>query len=99
VPRLESLAQPSLRERVVTAVRDAVARGEFRPGQKVPEGELAEQLGVSRTPIARRRVLEYEGLLVTRPKNGTYIAQPDAAALRDSGGGSAGSNPAGGTTR
>src|SRR5918992_3136966 len=81
--RLAPLAQQSLRERVMLAVRDAVVRGEFRPGERVPEAELAEQLGVSRTPVREAlRVLEYQGLVVTRPKNGTFIADPDEAALR-----------------
>ena len=82
--RLTPLTQVSLRDRVMAAVRDAVVRGEFRPGEKVPESELAVQLGVSRTPVREAlRVLEYQGLVVTRPKNGTFIADPDEAALRN----------------
>jgi len=84
VARLAPLAQESLRDRVLSAVRNAVVRGEFRPGEKVSEAELAEQLGVSRTPVREAlRVLEYQGLVVTRPKAGTYIAAPDASVLRN----------------
>jgi DNA-binding GntR family transcriptional regulator len=73
--RLRPLAQESLRTRVVNAVRDAIVRGEFKPGEKVPEHELAQELGVSRTPIREAlRVLEYQGLVETRPKRGTFIA-------------------------
>jgi DNA-binding GntR family transcriptional regulator len=84
MPQLQPLEQLSLRERVVFAIRSAVVRGEFRPGEKIPEGELAEQLGVSRTPVREAlRVLEYQGLVVSRPKNGTFIAVPDEGSLRD----------------
>jgi DNA-binding GntR family transcriptional regulator len=73
--RLRPLAQESLRSRIVNAVRDAIVRGEFKPGEKVPEHELAQQLGVSRTPIREAlRILEYQGLVETRPKRGTFIA-------------------------
>jgi DNA-binding GntR family transcriptional regulator len=73
--RLRPLAQESLRTRIVNAVRDAIVRGEFKPGQKVPEHELAQQLEVSRTPIREAlRILEYQGLVETRPKRGTFIA-------------------------
>jgi DNA-binding GntR family transcriptional regulator len=64
----------SLRDRVVGAIRDAIIQGKFRPGEKIPELELAGQLGVSRTPIREAiQVLEQQGLLEIRPKNGTYI--------------------------
>jgi DNA-binding GntR family transcriptional regulator len=75
-PRLDRIQQTSLRDQVVGAIRDAIIQGKFRPGEKVPELELTEQLGVSRTPIREAiRVLEQQGLLEVRPKNGTYVAR------------------------
>lgn len=78
-PRLlEPLSQESLRDRVVGAIREAIVQGRLRPGEKVPEDELAHQLGVSRTPIREAiRILEQQGLVRVRPKNGTYIARVD----------------------
>jgi DNA-binding GntR family transcriptional regulator len=73
--RLRALPQESLRDRIVNAVRDAIVRGDFKPGEKVPETDLALELGVSRTPIREAlRILEYQGLVETRPKRGTFIA-------------------------
>jgi DNA-binding GntR family transcriptional regulator len=73
--RLRPLAQELLRVRIVNAVRDAIVRGDFKPGEKVPEHELAQELHVSRTPIREAlRILEYQGLVETRPKRGTFIA-------------------------
>jgi DNA-binding GntR family transcriptional regulator len=74
-----------LRDRVVEAIRDAIVRGHLKPGDKIPEVELSEQLGVSRTPIREAiRILEQQGLVETRPKNGTYIAKLDPEQARHS---------------
>jgi DNA-binding GntR family transcriptional regulator len=74
-----------LRDLVVEAIRDAIIQGKLKPGDKIPEVELAEQLGVSRTPIREAiRILEQQGLVKTRPKNGTYIARLNPDELRDS---------------
>lgn len=81
---LEPLPQQTLRDRVVSAIRDAIVQGRLRPGEKVPEDELAAQLGVSRTPIREAiRILEQQGLVRVRPKNGTYIAKVDPRDVAD----------------
>jgi DNA-binding GntR family transcriptional regulator len=81
---LQPLQREALRDRVVQAIRDAIIQGKLRPGEKVPEGELAEQLTVSRTPIREAiRVLEGQGLVVVNPKRGTYIAMPDRTDTSD----------------
>ena len=83
--RLLPLDRSSLRARVVDTIRNAIVQGRLRPGDKIPEVELAEQLGVSRTPIREAiRILEQQGLVATRPKNGTYIARLDPDEARDS---------------
>lgn len=83
--RLNKIQPTSLRDQVVTAIRDAIIRGKFKPGEKIPEEELAEQLGVSRTPIREAiRILEQQGLVQARPKNGTYVARFNWDEVRDS---------------
>jgi DNA-binding GntR family transcriptional regulator len=75
---LQPLQRDTLRDDVVRAIRDAIIQGRLRPGEKVPEEELAQQLKVSRTPVREAiRVLEAQGLVVVRPKRGTYISMPD----------------------
>lgn len=56
--------EASQTERAIMGLRDAVLRGHFRPGERLSEVEVAEHLGVSRTPIraAMQRLTE-EGLL------------------------------------
>jgi DNA-binding GntR family transcriptional regulator len=83
-PALTRIPQASLRDQVVEAIRDAIIQGKFRPGEKIPEHDLAQQLGVSRTPIREAiRILEQQGLVETRPKNGTYIAALDREQVKD----------------
>lgn len=80
----ERIQQVSLRDRVVTAIRDAIIQGRLRPGEKVPEHHLAEQLGVSRTPIREAiAILEQQRLVVTFSKKGTYIASVDPGEVAD----------------
>ena len=82
--RLNRIQQTSLRDQVVGAIHHAVIRGDFKPGEKIPEQELAEQLGLSRTPIREAiRILEQQGLVETRPKSGTYIVRIDREEVRD----------------
>jgi DNA-binding GntR family transcriptional regulator len=77
-PSLAPLRSESTRDRVVNAIRDAIIHGRLRPGEKVPEEDLAKQLGISRTPIREAiRILEQQGLVRVEPKKGTYIAKPN----------------------
>ncbi len=83
-PALAKIPQTSLRDQVVAAIRDAMIQGKLKPGEKIAEHGLAAQLGVSRTPIREAiRILEQQGLVETRPKNGTYVAGLDREAVRD----------------
>lgn len=64
-----------LREQVLAAVRKAILSFQLRPGQRLIERELVEQLGVSRTTI--REVLSQlsaEGLVTVIPQRGTVVA-------------------------
>ena len=62
-------------EQVITYVRDTIARGELRPGDRLPaERDLALKLSVSRPTIrAGLRALAAMGVIVSRHGSGTYI--------------------------
>jgi len=62
-------------EVVTTALRDAILSGELRPGDRLLQEQLAEQLRVSRIPLrdALRR-LEAEGLVTMGPRRGAEVA-------------------------
>jgi DNA-binding GntR family transcriptional regulator len=61
-------------ELVYCKLRDAIARGELKPGERVMEVEVAAWLDVSRTPVrdALRR-LESEGMLRVEPRQGLVV--------------------------
>lgn len=69
----------SLQETVLMQLRDLVLRGEFEPGQRLAEQQLAERLGASRTPVRSALVtLEQEGL-VEANETGGYVVRPFTA--------------------
>lgn len=56
------------------AIRDLIATGHLGEGQRVNEVHLAEQLGVSRTPLREAlNRLAAEGALVVKPKRGMFV--------------------------
>lgn len=64
-----------LREVVAETLREAIASGILRAGERLMEIQLAEELGVSRTPVREAiRKLELEGFVVMMPRRGTYVA-------------------------
>lgn len=64
-----------LRDVVFENLREAILEGKLEPGQRLMEVQLAEQLGVSRTPVREAiRKLELEGLVVMLPRKGAYVA-------------------------
>ncbi len=71
--RLDSY-QP-LREVVCETLRVAIRKGVLKPGERLMEIQLAEELGVSRTPVREAiRKLELEGYVIMMPRRGTYVA-------------------------
>lgn len=64
-----------LRDVVFENLRGAILEGKLKSGQRLMEVQLAEQLGVSRTPIREAiRKLELEGLVIMLPRKGAYVA-------------------------
>ena len=65
-----------LRDVVFNTLRKAILTGELKPGERLLEIHLANQLGVSRTPIREAiRKLELEGLVIMMPRRGAEVAQ------------------------
>ncbi|OJF94404.1 GntR family transcriptional regulator [Pararhizobium antarcticum] len=65
----------TLREMSLERLRNAIIAGLFRPGQRLVERALCDQLGVSRSVIREvLRHLETEGLVETAPKQGPIVA-------------------------
>ncbi|MGP3534348.1 GntR family transcriptional regulator [Microbacterium sp. RD1] len=88
MPRANSLAESwtaepvgriaaPLREQVISALRQAILDFHLKPGQRLVERELVEQLGVSRTTVREAlRELTSEGLVTVVPQKGAIVATP-----------------------
>lgn len=64
-----------LGEVVFDYLRNAILSGELKPGERLMEVTIAEQLGVSRTPVREAiRKLEKEKFVIMIPRKGAYVA-------------------------
>lgn len=73
-----------LRDVVFKTLRQAILKGELKPGERLMEIALAEKLGVSRTPIREAmRKLELEGLVIMVPRKGAQVANITEKDLND----------------
>lgn len=73
-----------LRDVVFTTLRQAILKGELKPGERLMEIQLADRLGVSRTPIREAiRKLELEGLVNMVPRKGAEVAKITEKDLND----------------
>src|SRR5258708_37174119 len=85
----ESVVARILRPRSLTAIvidqiRDLIITDKLTLAEQLSENTLAEQLGVSRTPVREAFLrLESEGLVEVRPQRGTFVFQYDATELRE----------------
>lgn len=72
---LPKVSRDSRRQALARALRDAVVFGDLKPGERLVEREIAARTGVSRGPVREAlRQLEQEGLIVSVPYQGTYVA-------------------------
>ncbi|GIJ22420.1 GntR family transcriptional regulator [Micromonospora lutea] len=77
------VARSLLRDDAFRAIRDAIVNGTLAPGERLNDGELAQWLGVSRTPVREALArLEEAGLVRTRPGRYTMVSPLDLRALR-----------------
>jgi DNA-binding GntR family transcriptional regulator len=63
-----------LPDKIVNYIRDKIINGELKPGDKVSEATLSEELKISRTPIREAiRLLECEGFIELIPRKGSVV--------------------------
>lgn len=73
-----------LRDVVFNTLRQAILKGELKPGERLMEIQLAQRLGVSRTPVREAiRKLELEGLVLMIPRKGAEVAEITVQDMED----------------
>ncbi|MFW2512674.1 GntR family transcriptional regulator [Demequina sp. SO4-13] len=83
-PNTAGVSRSLLRDDVYRRLRDAIVDGTFAPGEQLRDGELADWLDVSRTPVREALLrLANSGLVVALPGRSTTVTAIDAKAVRD----------------
>lgn len=73
-PQLQPLQLTNLRDQIEESVRTAIWNGAFRPGERIVETVIADQLNVSRAPVREAlSILERDGIVVSMPRKGYYV--------------------------
>jgi DNA-binding GntR family transcriptional regulator len=71
---LQPLTPRQLKDQAYAAIKDAITSLRFEPGASIVEGQLAQSLGISKTPIRMALIrLEHEGFVETRRASGTFV--------------------------
>jgi DNA-binding GntR family transcriptional regulator len=74
--QLRPLNMPTLRDQIEVQVRNAISNGAFKPGERIIETVIADQLNVSRAPVREAlSVLEREGVVVSHPRRGYFVSE------------------------
>jgi DNA-binding GntR family transcriptional regulator len=81
---MQYIGYGSLKERAAAEIRSAIVRGDLEPGTSIKDVELAERLGLSRTPVREAlATLTDEGLVETKPHAYTRVTALEAEPVRD----------------
>lgn len=79
-----AIIREQLHDRLLSELREMIARGELKAGEKIPERELCERFQVSRTPLREAlKVLAIEGFVKLKPNRGSVIAELTLAELSE----------------
>ena len=75
---------PSLTEQAAESIRSRIVRGVLQCGEPLSEIALAQELGVSKTPVREALIqLKRQGLVEIHPQRGTFVFEMNAAEVRD----------------
>ncbi len=81
---MESLEMMPIRTRITSILRKAIFSGEYKCGEELSLTAVAEQLGVSRTPVREAfQTLEAEGLIKLRMNRGAVVNKIDDKFIKD----------------
>ena len=83
-PATQSISRRSLHTELGDRLRDMIVEGALVPGSKIPERDLCERFGVSRTPLREAlKVLAAEGLVVLAPNRGAWVSEITISELEE----------------
>ncbi len=86
VPKAErhNLIRPSLEDEIASAIQEGILGGQWNPGERLVEMELAQYFGVSQGTIrGALKYLQAGGLLEDRPRRGNFVISISEEDIRD----------------
>ena len=79
-----TLTPRALYQEVAEQLRQRIFNRELEPGSWIDELKIAEELGISRTPLREAlKVLAAEGLVTMKVRRGAYVTEMSDKDLRD----------------
>ena len=82
---LVTLQPERLTDTIYALLRDRILNGRYVPGERLPVDQIAQQLGVSQTPVkGALGLLVSEGLVRTSPRRGTFVTEIDERTVIES---------------
>lgn len=83
-PRPHSLLRPTSAQQVADYIRRQIFDGRLQVGARIPQDELAAELGVSRVPVREAVIaLDREGWVIIQPHRGAFVVGLDENSTRD----------------
>ncbi len=76
LPQISATSRRRLVDEVSRVIEQAILAGTVLPGERLIEASIAERLGVSRTTVREALLmLERQGLIVSKPRRGTFVTR------------------------
>jgi DNA-binding GntR family transcriptional regulator len=75
---------PNFKDMVAAELRQRIFQGHLKPGQKIDQDGLADEMGLSKLPVREALImLEHEGLVENFPRRGSFVAPLTPDDIRD----------------
>lgn len=82
--KIVKIEQQSLNESAYSKIKELILNNSLKPGSKIKQEEMAQQLGISRAPLRLALTrLEAEGLVITYPRRGFFVKNITKEELRE----------------
>ena len=83
-PEIQPVESIPLRQHVYKRIEEMIVKGQAKPGDRLPEAELAKILSVSRGPVREAlQLLERDGWVEVRPRHGAVVRRRTTREIED----------------
>ena len=80
----EPITATALYQQVANRLRKRIYQQQLKPGERIDEKRLCEEMGISRTPLREAlKVLDADGLVVLQPRRGCFVAELGEQQLKE----------------